>query len=60
MKDVLLSDFEKFILPNKEKIVGGLRQWSCTEVYRNAQGTLTVNSWGDYDKGSYYEDICQD
>ncbi len=59
MKDILLSDFEKFILSDNEKIVGG-KQWSCTEVYKNALGTLTVNYWGDTDLGTHYEDICED
>lgn len=60
MKDFLLSDFEKFILPNNEKIVGGL-QWSCTTVYNNANGsTLTLYAWGDYSKGTVYNDRCSD
>ncbi len=60
MKDVLLSDFEKFILPNNEKIVGG-KQWSCTTITNLPDGrTHVFHEWGDSYKFTHYTDSCYD
>jgi hypothetical protein len=60
MKDVLLSDFEQFILPNNEKIVGG-KQWSVTTGLTFCDGkTHTLYEWGDTSKGTHYKDECWD